>query len=165
MAKPEAPATPSPKRHRAILLIALALLVITGSMMLTSRPDVGVIIVTFPSGKEMVTEVADTPEKMLFALAFRDDLPDNTGVLYIFDKSGPHQLRTKGFRILVDMIWLDESRYVVHLVKYAEPCSQDPCPYFGPPPENARYVIQTAAGFIDQEALRPGMELTFTLKM
>ena len=162
---PLTPPTSPPKRHRALVLVALALLLITGSLFLTSRQDPGTIIVTFPSGSEVVTEVADTPQKIYFGLAFRENLPDNAGRLYIFDTSDRHRLHTKGFKLFVDMIWLDESRYVVHLVKNAEPCAQDPCPLFGPPPENARYVIQTPAGFVKREGLRPGAELKFTLKL
>ncbi len=147
------------------MLFALALLLVSGSLLLTSERDPGTVIVTFPSGQELATEVADTPQKIFFGLAFRDHLPDNAGMLYIFDTSDRHRLHTKGFKFLVDMIWLDESRYVVYLIEHAEPCAEDPCPLFGPPPENARYVIQTAAGFVRKQGLKPGTELKFTLKL
>ncbi|WP_447974895.1 DUF192 domain-containing protein [Nitrospira sp. Kam-Ns4a] len=159
------PAGGPPKRSRVFVLIILALVLLTGSFFLTNRKDTDTIIVTFPSGTEIEAEVADTPEKLLFGLAFRDGLPPNGGMLYIFETSDRHRLRTKGFRISVDMIWVDESRHIVHLVEHADPCPQDPCPQYGPPPENARYVIQTAAGFIKREGLAPGRELKFTLRL
>jgi uncharacterized membrane protein (UPF0127 family) len=123
------------------------------------------IIVTFPSGKEIEAEVADTPEKLLFGLAFRETLPPNSGMLYIFETSDRHRVRTKGFKFPVDIIWADESRHVVYVVADADPCQQDPCPLYGPPPERARYVIEMAAGFSAQERVTPGMELKFTLKL
>ena len=159
------PAPSAPRRHRALLLIGLALLLITGSLFLTTEPDPGTIIVTFPSGNQIETEVANTPQKIFFGLAFREHLPEDEGMLYIFDSSDLHRLNTKGFKIPVDMMWLDESRYVVYVVEHAEPCVKDPCPIFGPPPENARYVIQTAAGFIRKEGVKPGAEVKFTLRM
>ncbi len=165
MGNPLTPPTSAPKRHRVIVLIALALLLITGTLLLTGRQDPGAIIVTFPSGNEIITEVADTPQTIFIGLAFREPLPENRGMLYIFESSGRHRLHTRGYKVPVDMIWVDESRYVVHVVEYAEPCERDPCPVFGPPPENARYVIQTAAGFARAEGLRSGMELKFTLRM
>lgn len=158
------PSTP-PRRHRVVLLIGLALLLITGSLFLTTEPDPGAIIVTFPSGTQIKTEVANTPQKIFFGLAFREHLPDDAGMLYIFESSDRHELNTKGFKIPVDMIWVDESRYVVHVVEHAEPCPKDPCPFYGPPPEKARYVIQTAVGFVRNEGLKPGAELKFTLRM
>lgn len=165
MGEPSTPATSAPGQRRVIVLIGLALLLIVGSVFLTTTKDTETIIVTFPSGKRIDAEVADTPEKLLFGLAFREGLPPDSGMLYIFETSDRHRVRTKGFQIPVDIIWADESRHVVYLVGNAQPCPQDPCPYYGPPPENARYVIQTAAGFIKQEHLEPGAELNFTLRL
>ena len=155
----------SPKPSRVFVLIVLALVLLLGSVYLTDRKERDTIFVTFPSGKEIEAEVADTPEKLLFGLAFREDLPPDSGMLYIFETSDRHRLRTKGFKIPVDMIWIDESRRVVHLVRGAAPCPQDPCPLYGPPPEKARYVLQTAAGFVSQEHVAPGAELKFTLRL
>ncbi|MBM4123231.1 MAG: DUF192 domain-containing protein [Nitrospira sp.] len=153
------------KRSRIYVLIALALLLVVGSWIMTNQKDSETIIVTFPSGKQLETEVADTPEKLLFGLAFREGLPPDSGMLYIFETSDLHRVRTKAFKFPVDMIWADESRRVVYLVEGAEPCPQDPCPLYGPPPEKIRYLIQTLAGFVEQEGIVPGMELKFTLRL
>jgi len=155
----------SPKQSRAFVLIIMSLVLLAGSWFLTNQKDADIIIVTFPSGKTIEAEVADTPEKLLFGLAFRETLPPDSGMLYIFETSDRHRVKTKGFKIPVDIIWADESRHIVHFVKGAEPCPQDPCPAYGPPPEKARYVIETAAGFVAQEHVEPGMELKFTLRM
>lgn len=157
--------TSSPKRSRIVVLILLAILLLTGSWFLTNQKDSDTIIVTFPSGRAIETEVADTPEKLLFGLAFRDALPPDTGMLYIFEASDLHGIRTKGFKFPVDIIWADESRHIVHVVEGAEPCVRDPCPIYGPPPQKARYIIETTAGFLDQEHVEPGMELKFTLRL
>jgi len=153
------------KHSRVVVLLGLSLVLIVGSLFLTEWKDTDTIIVTFPSGTEIDAEVADTPEKLLFGLAFREGLPPDSGMLYIFETSDRHRLRTKGFKIPVDMIWVDASRHVVHLVESADPCPQDPCPWYGPPPGKARYVIQTAAGFLKRERLVPGAELKFTLRL
>lgn len=157
-----APSETPPSRVRAVVLIVLAVAVIGGVLMFSGDKD-EIIIVTFPSGTAIEAEVADTPEKQLFGLAFRESLPRDRGMLYIFDTSDRHKVRTKGFTFPVDVIWADESRHVVHLVERALPCEKDPCPAYGPPPENARYVIETEAGFIAREKLSTGVELKFTL--
>lgn len=163
--EPTRSSTSSPKHSRVVVLLALSFVLIVGSLFLTNPNDTDTIIVTFPSGTEIDAEVADTPEKLLFGLAFREGLPPHSGMLYIFETSDRHRLRTKGFKIPVDMIWVDESRHVVHLVESADPCPQDPCPWYGPPSDNARYVIQTEAGFLKRERLVPGTELKFTLRL
>jgi uncharacterized membrane protein (UPF0127 family) len=153
------------RRGRVVVLIGMSILLLVGSWYLSNPKDTEIIMVTFPTGKQIDTEVADTPEKLLFGLAFREGLPPDGGMLYIFETSDRHRVRTKGFKIPVDIIWADESRHIVHLVENAQPCSNDPCPLYGPPPENARYVIETDAGFIQRERLATGMELKFTLKV
>jgi len=153
------------KRTRVILLIILALGLITASWFLTDQPETHTILVTFPSGTVLDAEVADTPEKLLFGLAFREELPPRTGMLYIFETTDRHRVKTRAFRMPVDMIWADESRHVVDVIEGAPPCPQDPCPYYGPPPEKVRYLIQAAAGFARQEHLVPGAELKFTLRL
>lgn len=157
--------TTTPKRSRVYILIALSILLISGALFMSNPKDTDVIIVTFPTGKQLEAEVADTPEKMLFGLAFRDGLPPDSGMLYIYETSDRHRVRTKGFRMPVDIIWADESRHVVHVVNNADPCPQEPCPFYGPPPENARYVIETSAGFATGNHVEPGMELKFTLRL
>ena len=159
------PPASAPKRSRLVILILLSVLLLTGSWFFTNQKESDTIIVTFPSGKQIDAEVADTPEKLFFGLAFREALPPNSGMLYIFETSDRHRIRTKGFTFPVDIIWADESRHVVHFVRDAEPCPRDPCPLYGPPPENARYVIETAAGFLALEHVTPGMELKFTLRL
>lgn len=160
-----APPNTPPTQRRAVALVVLALGLLAGSWFLAGPKETDTILVTFPSGALIEAEVADTPEKLLFGLAFRESLPPDTGMLYIFETSDRHRVRTKGFRFPVDVIWADESRHVVHLVQRAAPCDKDPCPAYGPPPENARYVIETEAGFIERERLATGAELKFTLKL
>lgn len=166
MPESSAPSSKAPKRTRVVILIVLALGLVTASWFLTDQQhESHTILVTFPSGKVLEAEVADTPEKLLFGLAFREGLPSGTGMLYIFETSDHHRVRTKGFRFPVDMIWADESRHVVQVIERAPPCPQDPCPYFGPPPEKVRYLIQAPVGFAQESQVVPGVELKFTLRL
>lgn len=153
------------KKKRIITLILLAILLMSISMFLVERKESDIIVVTFPSGVELEAEVADTPEKLLFGLAFRDELPAHSGMLYIFEENGPHRVRTREYRFPVDILWIDESHHVVHMVERAEPCAQDPCPLYGPPPEFARYVLQAEAGFLKEAGVVKGDELKYVLRM
>lgn len=157
--------TSKTKRQRIIMLVLLAILLMSFGLFFSAQKETETILVTFPSGRQLEGEVANTPEKLLFGLAFRDALPPNGAMLYIFESSGRHSLWTKAFRFPVDMIWLDESRHVIHLAADVPPCNQDPCPRYGPPPSDARYVLQTRAGFVREEGVTVGADLKFTLVM
>ncbi|MBA5866756.1 MAG: hypothetical protein GDA67_08715 [Nitrospira sp. CR1.3] len=159
------PSNREQKKKRIITLVLLAILLMSVSTFLMQRDETKTIIVTFPNGTELEAEVADTPEKLLFGLAFQEALPPNGGMIYIFEATGPHRITTKEYRFPVDIIWIDESHRIVQLTENAEPCRKDPCPWYGPPLEAVRYLIQTEAGFIKRQRIAVGDELKYTLRM
>jgi uncharacterized membrane protein (UPF0127 family) len=156
---------PGQKKNRIIMMVLLAILLMSVSMFIVERKESSIIVVRFPSGVELEAEVADTPEKQLFGLAFREELPPNSGMLYIFEENGLHRVRTKEYRFPIDILWVDESHHVVHMLEHADPCAKDPCPFYGPPPEAARYVIQTESGFLKKAGAAKDDELKYSLRM
>lgn len=153
------------KKKRIVTLVLLAILLMSVSLFLVERKESSIIIVSFPNDRELETEVADTPEKLLFGLAFRETLPPKSGMLYIFESTGSHRITTKEYRFPVDVMWMDESRRIVHMMENVPPCERDPCPWYGDLPDPVRYVLQTEAGFIKQAGITTGMELKYTLRM
>lgn len=156
---------PPPSKKRVIFLVLMALLLISGAMMFNAPKQTEIIEVRFPSGAKLQAEVADTPEKLLFGLAFREGLPEDGAMIFLFEQSGLHKVWTKGFKFPVDLIWVDESKQIVYVKEAAMPCVEDPCPWHGPPPENARYVIEANMGFIQKAEATVGSELIFALRM
>lgn len=153
------------RKKRIIAMILLAFLLMSAAVFMAERKESSIIVVTFPNGVEIEAEVADTPEKLLFGLAFRDFLPPGTGMLYIYEENGLHRVRTKEYRFPIDILWVDESHHVVHMLEHAEPCASEPCPLYGPPAEPARYVIQVESGFIKKSAVVKNDELKYALRM
>ncbi len=150
-------------KKRIFFLVIMALLLISGALLFNAPGQTQVINVNFPSGALLKSEVADTPEKLLFGLAFRPVLPEEEAMLYIFGESGPHRVWTKEFQFPVDIIWVDESKIVVHVEKNVPPCFDNPCTWYGPPPKDARYILEANAGFIAREKVAVGHQLKFTL--
>ena len=153
------------KKKRIITLVLMAIFLMSASFFLVERKEATIIIVSFPSGRELETEVAETPEKLLFGLAFRETLPANGGMLYIFESTGQNHIWTKEYRFPVDMMWIDESHHIVGLKENVAPCREDDCPKYSSSPEVVRYAIQTEAGFIKREGITVGLELKYTLRM
>ncbi len=165
MVKRASAAESEQRRKKIVTFVLLVILLVSVGLFIGGPNESEVIIVEFPNGKTMETEVASTPEKLLFGLAFREGLPADTGMLYIFESTGLHRVQTRQFPIAVDMLWIDESHHVVHLLEQVPPCAQDPCPHYGPPPEPVRYLIETEAGYVRRAGIATGMELKFTLRM
>ena len=141
------------KKKRIITLVLMAIFLMSASFFLVDRKEETIIVVSFPNGHQLETEVADTPEKLLFGLAFRETLPANSGMLYIFESTGQNHIWTKEYRFPVDIMWIDESHHIVGLKENVAPCREDDCPKYSSSPEAVRYAIQTEAGFIKREEI------------
>lgn len=147
-----------------LALLAFALLM-AGSYFMGSDQGNEMLLVTFPSGTQVRAEVADTPLMLHAGLAFRDSLPPDWAMLFIFDRTDFHRLTTSQYRFPVDLLWLDEAKRILLIVEGAKPCLEEACPHYGPPPEKARYILAMNAGFVRKERLALGENLRFTLRL
>lgn len=154
----------APNKKRILFLLLMSLLLISGALLFNAPQKTEIIEVRFPYGATLQAEVADTPEKLLFGLAFRETLRNDHGMIFLFDQSDFHKVWTKQYQFNVDLMWVDESRRVVHVVETAVPCVKDPCEWYGPPPERARYVIAAMSGFVGRAQVSVGNELVFALR-
>lgn len=106
-------------------------------------------------------EIADTPEAMARGLMFRDHLPDDHGMLFVFKEDGVYPFWMKNTLIPLDMIWLDSGLTVVHIETHVLPCENDPCPSYGPALVQARYVLELNAGTAEKIELSVGDQMSF----
>jgi uncharacterized membrane protein (UPF0127 family) len=111
-----------------------------------------------PSGAVYRLELALTPEDQAQGLMFRESLPPNTGMLFVFPASEPHHFWMKNTMIPLDMIWMDESGKVIFVSANTPPCKADPCPTYGPD-DPARQVLEIAGGLAAKEKITVGSSL------
>jgi uncharacterized membrane protein (UPF0127 family) len=151
---------------RVAILAMMALgLLMAGNYLMSSSQGPDTLLVTFPSGTRMQVEVVDNPLMLQAGLAFRDSLPADWGMLFIYDRPDFHRFTTRQYRFPVDVLWLDEARRVILVAEHVPPCSTEPCPSYGPASEKDRYVIATRAGFVQREHVARGADLRFTLQL
>jgi uncharacterized membrane protein (UPF0127 family) len=108
------------------------------------------------------SEIAVSPKARLLGLMFRDELSANSGMLFVFPYSDAWRFWMKNTKIPLDIVWLDEDKRVVFIVNDAQPCLAETCRDFAPE-ENARYVLELAAGVAKEWNLRIGDRLTFEI--
>jgi uncharacterized membrane protein (UPF0127 family) len=112
-----------------------------------------------PSGAVYRLELALTPEDQAQGLMFRESLPPNTGMLFVFPTSEPHHFWMKNTMIPLDMIWLDGNGRVIFVSADTPPCKADPCGNYGPDGP-AVDVLEIAGGLAAKEGVKPGAVLT-----
>jgi len=83
---------------------------------------------------------------------FREYLPENSGMLFIFPESGIYQFWMKNTLIPLDIIWLNENYKVVQ-IEHVEPCQSNPCPIYNPEKE-AKYVLEVNSRLTDKYSIQ-----------
>ena len=121
-----------------------------------------VIPLQLPSGQQLQVEVMVEDADRALGLMFRSSLPEDRGLLFVFDDVDFHGIWMKNCRFPIDIIWLDEQRRIVHVAEGAPPCRADPCPVFEPL-RRASYVLELNAGQAGREEAVVGAEVSFQL--
>jgi uncharacterized membrane protein (UPF0127 family) len=117
---------------------------------------------TLPSGRVLEVEVMISDQDRALGLMFRPSLPEDKGMLFIFERADFHSIWMKNCRFPIDIVWLDEERRIVHVAEGVPPCEADPCPAYEPL-RRARYVLELNAGQAAREGATVGATVSFQL--
>ncbi len=113
-------------------------------------------VAVFPSGAEFSLEIAATDRERQMGYMFREEVPDNEGMLFLFDAIERHGIWMRNCRVSLDIIWLDANFRVVEIAAEAQPCRADgACPSMSPMRVSS-YVLEVAGGRAAEEKLVPG---------
>lgn len=97
--------------------------------------------------------VADEPDERRIGLSNSDPLPDQTGMLFVFDEPGRYGMWMKDMRYALDMIWIDEDLTVVHIEENVTP---DSYPEVFSSPMQARFVLEVPAFTVESFKIQTG---------
>ena len=149
-----------PTRTQVLVPIVIAAIIIGVAGMLTIPTDVKLESVEFPRGtiklddKILEVQIADTDSLQVRGLMFQNELPYNEGMLFVFDESGTHPMWMLNMQFNLDVIWFDENTNVVAIEKNVPPCRTTvevvACRENGVSGDNAKYVLEVTAGFVDE---------------
>jgi len=120
------------------------------------------LTVTYPNGTRIQVELADTNEKRALGLMFREHLPNDRGMLFVFSEPGQWLFWMKNTMFPLDIVWLDHRKKIVDLVENIPGCRGDPCLQYQPA-QDASYALEVPAGSVKREKLAKGMRLSFEL--
>jgi len=118
--------------------------------------------IRLPSGRQLSAELMLSDEERARGLMFRDTLPRDHAMLFVFEEADFQAFWMKNCRFPIDMVWLDAERRVVHVAESVPPCKRDPCPSYRPL-RRALYVVEMNAGQARREKVRVGAVIEFTL--
>lgn len=107
-------------------------------------------------------EIADQPDQQQLGLMFRDAMPDQHGMLFIFKGDVPRSFWMKNVRITLDILYFDSSQILVSMHQDVPPCRSPQCPSYKSI-KPARYVLELNGGIAAQLDVSLGDYLEFEL--
>ena len=144
------------RRNLILLIIIVAGVVVFFSI---PAPEQGAYVQV--NSTRINVEIADNFEERAKGLMFRDRLPENVGMLFIFENEGNYPFWMMNMRFNLDMIWIGSDGNVVYIAKDVPPCSAS-CKVIDPN-SDARYVLEVDAGFADRYGIIEGSTLRIVL--
>lgn len=116
--------------------------------------------VVLPSGTTLAVELAVTDQEKAQGLMFRESMPREAGMVFLFDKPEIRPFWMKNCHFPLDMIYTLADGTVTDVLKGVPPCTADPCPSF-PPKAKADTVVEVNAGVADANGVKPGAKLVY----
>lgn len=113
-------------------------------------------------GKTFSVEIADTSEKQALGLMFRDSMPADAGMIFLFPNEAPRSFWMKNCRIPLDIMYFDKDMKMVSISANTPPCRVERCPNY-PSTGPAMYVLELNAGVASELGVGPGDLLTIEL--
>ena len=109
-----------------------------------------VVKISFPQKTSYWVEIADTAQKAEIGLMYRENMPRNHGMLFIFPTSHIVKMWMKNTYIPLDMIFFNAQNQVICLHENARPLDETTitCPY------PAKMVLELNAGEIKDKNIQ-----------
>src|SRR5207302_3995225 len=86
-------------------------------------------------------------------LGERENLDENKGMYFVFDKPGYPGFWMKDMKQSIDIIWLNEDRKIVHIEEELSPSTY---PQVYTPAEKSLYVLELKSGFVLRHNVKIG---------
>lgn len=121
------------------------------------------MIPLYIGNNKFTVELADTSEKWMMGLMYREKIMDNFGMLFISDSEEYHSFWMKNCKIHLDIIFLDNYKQVINIHANVPPCTTEPCATY-PSLRPAQYVLELRGNRAKELNLKPGDTISFTYK-
>lgn len=102
-------------------------------------------------------EIADTDYDVQTGLMYRNSMQENEGMLFVFPEMRERFFYMKNTRIPLDLIYIDNNKFIVSFQENAKPLNESSLPSIAP----AQYVLEVNAGLAEKWLLEVGDRIEF----
>ena len=111
------------------------------------------------AGQNVKVDLAITVDEQTRGLSGRQNMSDNTGMLFVFNKPEKYLFWMKDMNFPLDIIWIGEDMKVVYIKENALP---ELYPETYRPTAPSKYVLEVPSGFSTKNNLKVGDSVSFT---
>ncbi|MFH1325516.1 MAG: DUF192 domain-containing protein [archaeon] len=112
------------------------------------------------NGKCFDIETADSNEKINKGLSKREFLPEDSGMLFIFEKEIIPKFWMKDMNFPLDIIWINKEMEILGIEENLQPCRESFCQTYSPKKE-IKYVLEINAGISETAEFKEGHKIIF----
>jgi uncharacterized membrane protein (UPF0127 family) len=116
--------------------------------------------VVLPSGAAIAVEIARTDEERAQGLMYRASMPQDRGMVFLFEGPEVRPFWMKNCHFPLDLIYTLKDGTVVDVLRDVPPCAADPCPSY-PPKAKADTVVEVNAGVAPKNRVVAGAKLRY----
>lgn len=156
-------------RAQLLIPITIAAFIVGIAGVLTIPSETKLQSVDFKKGTIKVdnvvlnVEVADTDATRTRGLMFRQELPYDRGMIFVFDDEKVIPMWMLNMQFPLDVIWFDGAGNVVHIEKNVPPCKSAletvACTYQNAGEKYAKYVLEVTGGFVEKFGITENSKL------
>lgn len=157
-------------KKKTMYSIILVVVVILGALFIYTRePKIDSVLSEYMRyetgnisvfGKDVPVYLADNPRIRTRGLSNKTYLPENEGMLFVFENPAQYSFWMKDMNFSIDMVWIDEEGKVVFV---KEDVSPDTYPTLFTPTDPALYVLELNAGYARDLGLTVGTKVSIEL--
>lgn len=106
-------------------------------------------------------EIANTNELREFGLMYREDIPEEYGMLFVFPNPGIRGFWMKNTFVELDIAFIDSNGTILD-IQNMKPCAESPCPiYIIYKP--FKYALEVKAGFFERHGFSEGAKIDWSI--
>jgi uncharacterized membrane protein (UPF0127 family) len=141
--------------HIVSAIILLGFIVFcSGCIYQNQAETVRIYILTSTATIQLNAEIADDAAERSAGLMNRANLPENGGMLFVFENEERHAFWMKDTLIPLDILFIDSAKKIVD-IQAMIPCTSSSCKLYRSSAP-AKYALEVNAGFVSMNGIRVG---------
>lgn len=113
------------------------------------------------SGHTIVVEIADSEERRAYGLMFREKMPENAGMLFIFDDEAERAFWMQNTLIPLSIGYFSRAKNLNEVIDMQPAVMGIARPKTYPSKSKAMYALEMNLGWFDRNKIRPGVSFRF----